>query len=155
MHIRPNALCLHNLNRHVPHNNHFHESNDKQYCMLRQYIAGGPINPPLLVVREINWCKHDATTPSGCACHPSTGGELAVRYFFNSPTIQPPRQATPATPPQEGNWGLRKLGGVERLVGIKMVGTQKPSCQAAPATLPQEGELPCLDTIRPPRQADA
>ena len=30
------------------------------------------------------------TTPSGCACHPSTGGELAGR----EPT-QPPRQAAP------------------------------------------------------------
>ena len=26
------------------------------------------------------------TTPSGCACHPSAGEELLVRYFFNSPT---------------------------------------------------------------------
>ena len=31
----------HKLNRYVPHNNHYHESNDKQYCMLIQYIAGG------------------------------------------------------------------------------------------------------------------
>ena len=55
--------------------------------MLIQYIAGGYINPPLPMVREINRCKHDATTPSGFACHPSTGGELAVRYFFNSPKV--------------------------------------------------------------------
>ena len=80
--IRPNALCLHNLNRHAPHNDHLHESNCKQYCMLRQYIAGGYMNPPLPVVREINRCKHDATTPSGCACHPSIGGELAVAVLF-------------------------------------------------------------------------
>ena len=40
------------------------------------------------------------TTPSGCACHPSKGGEY---HFFNSPTTQPPRQALLATPPQEGN----------------------------------------------------
>ena len=51
-------------------------------------------------VGEINWCKHDATTPSGCACHPSTGGELAVRYFFNSPSISVPV----ISPPQEGNY---------------------------------------------------
>ena len=38
---------------------------------------------------------HDTTTSSGFACHPSTGGELAVRYFFNSPMLQPPRQASP------------------------------------------------------------
>ena len=66
--------------------------------MLRQYIAGRYINPSLPVVREINRCKHDATTPSGFACHPSTGGELAG----TEPT-QPPRQASLATPPQEGN----------------------------------------------------
>ena len=85
--IRPNALCLHNLNYYAPHDDHFHVSNGKRHCMLRQCIAGGYINPPLPAVKEINWCKHDATTPSGCACHPSTGGELAVRYFFNSPII--------------------------------------------------------------------
>ena len=62
MQIRPNALCLYNLSRHAPHNNHFHQSNGKQYCMLRQYIAGGYTNPPLPVVWEINQYKHDATS---------------------------------------------------------------------------------------------
>ena len=38
------------------------------------------------------------TTPSGCACHPSAGGELPC-----ADTGPPPRQASPATPPQEGN----------------------------------------------------
>ena len=38
------------------------------------------------------------TTPSGFACHPSAGGELTG----TEPT-QPPRQAKPDTPPQEGN----------------------------------------------------
>ena len=50
------------------------------------------------------------TTPSGCACHPSRGGELAVRYFFNGPMMQPPRQAKPATPPQEGNCRVQIRG---------------------------------------------
>ena len=39
-----------------------------------------------------------ATTPSGCACHPSRGGELTC-----ADTQRPPRQAAPATPPKEGN----------------------------------------------------
>ena len=42
--------------------------------------------------------RYDATTPSGCACHPSTRGELPW-----ADTMQPPRQAPPATSPQEGN----------------------------------------------------
>ena len=71
--------------------------------MVRPYDSIGGSILPLPVVREINRCKHDATTPSGFACHPSRGGELAVRYFFNSPMMQPPRQAAPATPPEEGN----------------------------------------------------
>ena len=73
VHIRPNALCLYNLSRHAPHNDHFHESNGKQYCMLIQYIVGGYINPPLPVSVNLLGTK------------------------------TPPRQATPATPPQEGN----------------------------------------------------
>ena len=44
------------------------------------------------------WCRTHTTTPSGCACHPSTGGELA-----GAEPTQPPRQAAPDTPPQEGN----------------------------------------------------
>ena len=31
-----------------------------------------------------------------------------MRYFFNSPTMQPPRQASPATPPQEGNCRVQR-----------------------------------------------
>ena len=31
---------------------------------------------PPLHRRGIAGCRHEATTPSGCACHPSTGGEL-------------------------------------------------------------------------------
>ena len=73
MQIRPNALCLYNLSRHAPHNDPFHESNGKQYCMLIQYIVGGYINPPLPVSVNLLGTK------------------------------TPPRQATPATPPQEGN----------------------------------------------------
>ena len=42
--------------------------------------------------------RYDVTTPSGFACHHSAGGELPC-----ADTRTPPRQATPATPPQEGN----------------------------------------------------
>ena len=73
-------------------------------------------------------CRYEATTPSGFACHPSTGGEWSgtilvqirgnhpvrlrlpplhrrgmVRHYTCADTRQPPRQASPATPPQEGN----------------------------------------------------
>ena len=37
------------------------------------------------------------TTPSGYACHPSTGGEWSDTVN-RTDTIQPPRQAMPATP---------------------------------------------------------
>ena len=47
---------------------------------------------------ELTILRHDATTPSGCACHPSEGGELA-----GTELTQPPRQAELDTPPQEGN----------------------------------------------------
>ena len=72
--------------------------------------------------------RHATTTPSGFACHPSRGGEWCgtiliqtrhnhpvglrppplhrrgmVRHYTYTDTPQPPRQATPATPPKEGN----------------------------------------------------
>ena len=73
--------------------------------MLRQYIVGGYIKLPidLLAQSAALFCPYqyrefvgyENTTPSGYACHPSAGGELAVRYFFNSPVVsvqsQPPR----------------------------------------------------------------
>ncbi len=47
-------------------------------------------------------CKTPATTPSGCACHPSKGGECTgttVRgYLFNNPTIQPPQTLFTGSP---------------------------------------------------------
>ena len=83
------------------------------------------------------------TTPSGCACHPSIGGELLSADAMQSlqcictrhlpsaggelmvqsgwvfaDTMPPPRQASLATPPQEGNClPLRfgELGGAGRL----------------------------------------
>ena len=48
--------------------------------------------------RGISWYKTHTTTPSGYACHPSRGGELAC-----ADTRQPPRQAELDTPPEEGN----------------------------------------------------
>ena len=53
---------------------------------------------PPLHRRGISWCRTHTTTPSGCACHPSTGEELA-----GAEPTQPPRQAEPDTPPKEGN----------------------------------------------------
>ena len=48
--------------------------------------------------RRIALCRPAITTLSGFACHPSAGGELS-----SADPPQPPRQASPATPPQEGN----------------------------------------------------
>ena len=55
--VCPNASCLRNSNR------------------------PAPPNPLLPVVREINWCKHDATTPSGCAAE-CRGSAIAVVYLY-------------------------------------------------------------------------
>ena len=84
------------------------------------------------------------TTPSGCACHPSAGGELPSRYAKNHPVRlrlpplrrrgiawwvrkKPPRQASPATPPQEGNC---------------LVGTQKTTPSGFACHPSAGGELP-------------
>ena len=78
---------------------------------------------PPLHRRGIDLCRTTTTTPSGYACHPSTGGELS-----SAEPQQPPRQATPATPPQEGE--------------LTCAEPQQPPRQATPATPPQEGN--CL-----------
>ena len=49
----------------------------------------------------VNRYRYDTTTPSGCACHPSEGGEWFDTVNRTDMT-QPPGQAAPATPPQEG-----------------------------------------------------
>ena len=60
----------------------------------------------------VNLVVMQNTTPSGCACHPSTGGELPGARGIpprqaSLATLHrrgiPPRQAAPATSPQEGN----------------------------------------------------
>ena len=84
--------------------------------------------PPLPVVREINRCKHYATTPSGCACHPSTGGELAVRYFFNSPSVS----VLVISPPQEGN--CPPLPVVREINRCKHYATTPSGCACHPST---------------------
>ena len=56
--------------------------------------------------RGISWYRTHTTTPSSFACHPSTGGELFASEggeLAGTKPTQPPRQAAPATPPQEGN----------------------------------------------------
>ena len=60
------------------------------------------LRPPPLHRRGIAQCRYDTTTPSGFARHPSTGGEL-----LSADTTQPPRRASPATPPQEGNCSVQ------------------------------------------------
>ena len=132
---------------------------------------------PPLHRRGISWCRTHTTTPSGCACHPSTGGELA-----GAEPTQLPRQASPATPPQEGNWwrgavkmvqnphnhpvrlrlpplrrrGIvclhrRGIGGAERSRWYRP-GTTTPSGFAChPST---GGELAGTEPTQPPRQAE-
>ena len=104
---------------------------------------------PPLHRRGIDWCRHDTTTPSGCACHPSTGEELT-----GADTTQPPRQASPATSPQEGNCLVQTRDNysvwlrLPPLPGEELTGadTTQPPRQASPATPPQEGN--CLVQIR-------
>ena len=106
--------------------------------MVRHYTSAEPQQPPRQAApatppQERNGpalylCRTPTTTPSGCACHPSTGGEWSgtilvqnpnnhpvrlrlpplhrrgmVRHYTCAEPQQPPRQAAPATPPQEGN----------------------------------------------------
>ena len=96
------------------------------------------------------------TTPSSSACHPPTGGELP-----QADTPQPPRQASPATPPQEGNClkqtrhnhpvKLRLPPLHRRGIASSRHATTTPSSFAChPST---GGELPQADTPQPPRQA--
>ena len=102
---------------------------------------------PPLHRRGIDSCRYETTTPSGCACHPSTGGELfgpisgvdlmivqnttpsgcachpsAGGELPGAGTTTPPRQAAPPS--------LRRRG-------IDLSGRQPPR-QASP-TPPQEG----------------
>ena len=78
--------------------------------------------PPLQrrgMYRHCTLCRYDTTTPSGFACHPSEGGECTGTRLFADMT-QPPRQASPATPPKEGN--------VPTLYFVQIF--LQPSCQA-------------------------
>ena len=145
------------------------------------------------------WCRHDATTLSGCACHPSRGGEWSdtilvqtrchhpvrlrlpplqrrgmVRHYTGADTMPPPRQAAPATPPEEGNgptlyWcrhdatttlsgcACHPSRGGEMVRHYTSADTMPPPRQSAPATPPEEGNGPTLYWYRhampPPRQA--
>ena len=72
--------------------------------MVRHYTSAEPQQPPRQAApatppQEGNGpalylCRYEATTPSGCACHPSTGGELP-----SADTPQPPRQIEPPIEP--------------------------------------------------------
>ena len=111
---------------------------------------------PPLQRRGIAQCRYEATTPSGCACHPSTGGEL-----LSADTRQPPRQAAPATPPQEGNCSVQirgnhpvrlRLPPLHRrgIAQCRYEATTPSGCACHPST---GGELLSADTRQPPRQA--
>ena len=116
------------------------------------------------MVRHYTSADTRQTTPSGCACHPSTGGEWSgtilvqnpnnhpvrlrllplhrrgmVRHYTCADTRQPPRQAAPATPPQRGM--VRHYTSAE---------PQQPPRQAAPATPPKEGNGPAPYLCRTP-----
>ena len=74
--------------------------------MQTRYNHPVKLRLPPLHRRGIAWCRHGTTTPSSFACHPSTGGECHPVRLRLPPLHRrgmPPRQASPATPPQEGN----------------------------------------------------
>ena len=142
------------------------------YSLNCSYAGHHPVRlrlPPLQR-RGIAGCRTSTTTPSGCACHPSTGGELP-----GAELQQPPRQAAPATPPEEGNHPVRlrlpplhrrgiagcrtstttpsgcachpSTGGEYHPVRLRLPPLQRrgiPPRQAAPATPPEEGNYPLL-----------
>ena len=106
------------------------------------------INPPLR--HGVFLSRYSTTTPSGCACHPSTGGELTstilIQIRHNHPvrlrlpplhrrgidqhytytdTTQPPRQAAPATPPKEGNVLMQTLFQQPRIEWIASTDTTR------------------------------
>ena len=62
--------------------------------------------------RGIALCRYEDTTPSSGAWHPSRGRELPLRFeeFEGASGFIPPRQAEPATPPQEGNYFVQIRG---------------------------------------------
>ena len=63
-----------------------------------------------------------------------------VRYYADADTPQPPRQATPATPPQEGNCLVQNTNMTAKRIHYKM---------HRPDTPPQEGNgslLPMVST---------
>ena len=126
------------------------------------------LHPPPLHRRGISWCRHATTTPSGFTRHPSTGGELA-----GADTTQPPRRASPATPPQEGNclvqmqcvgvvWGIWWHGVVEVVrngtfgriyksgptIFVSLVGTQKTTPSGFARHPSTGGELLSADAMR-------
>ena len=44
---------------------------------------------------SVTFCRYDATTPSGCACHPSTGGEWSGTIFVQIRCNHPVRLRLP------------------------------------------------------------
>ena len=108
----------------------------KEGNCLEQIRGNHPVKrslPPLRR-RGIALSRYEATTPSGFACHLSTGGELP-----GADMGQPPRQAELDTPPQEGNC----------LVQIRETTPSSRACHPS-----EGGELPCADMRQPPRQAE-
>ena len=95
---------------------------------------------PPLHRRGIALCRYGATTPSSFACHPSIGGELPC-----ADTGPPPRQASLATPPQEGNCPVQiRSHHPVRLRRRVQTRCNRPSVSVLDISPPQEGNGPPL-----------
>ena len=111
---------------------------------------------PPLHRKGIAGCRHEATTLSGCACHPSTGEELP-----GADTRPPPRQAAPATPPQEGNCRVQTRGHHPVRLRLPPLHRRGISWYRTHTTTPSSfachpsigGELASTEPMQPPRQA--
>ena len=108
---------------------------------------------PPLHRRGIAGCRYDTTTPSGCACHPSTGGELPGADTMQSPQCictrhlpstggncrvqtrcnRPSVSVLDISPPQEGNCRVQTRH-------------NRPSVSVLDISPPQEGN--CLVQTR-------
>ena len=128
------------------------------------------LRPPPLHRRGISQCRHDTTTPSGYACHPSTGGEWSDTVFVqirsNHPVGLRHRVQTRCdcssvsvldiSPPQEGNYPTVHLIRSNHPVGLRHRVQTRCDCSRSICArhLPSTGgELTSADTRQPPRRA--
>ena len=54
--------------------------------LVNSMACNGSICAMAVLFQQFHVClyRHDATTPSGCACHPSTGGELSALAVWST-----------------------------------------------------------------------